>query len=345
MLFGLDVSKHQGTVDFAAARAGNDMRFAIVKATEGKDYEDPRFRDNWRKLLQLDPAAAGEAGMVRGVYHFARPDLRPDQGRSAGELEARWLVTVLGEVGGFGPGCFPPALDWEKYPGSPSATNREWIAGFVNVIQGELGVLPMIYTGANVWYYTTGDTDAFNACPLWQVNYSPKGSQPDAEPRLMPRVEGREPWPWSLWQWSGGGDFRYYKAQFGPIAGIPSGSADVNRFDGTWEELLALAQAGPIAPPPIVTPPGPSVPEGGIMPIVDLAKLGTSERHELAAVVQGLLMANGYGPGGLVGADGLPDGKPGAKTLEALRAFQLEHGLVPCSVVDPMVWWMLLRDH
>ena len=43
---GVDVSHHQGEVDFKAAY-DSGQRFAYVKATEGRDYFDPRFEANW----------------------------------------------------------------------------------------------------------------------------------------------------------------------------------------------------------------------------------------------------------------------------------------------------------
>src|SRR5690606_30808246 len=58
---GIDVSRHQGTIDWhAVARAGT--RFAFIKATDGGDHLDPKFHENWQR--------AREAGVPRGAYHF-----------------------------------------------------------------------------------------------------------------------------------------------------------------------------------------------------------------------------------------------------------------------------------
>jgi hypothetical protein len=93
-LAGMDVSKWQGLVPWVAdaAREG----FAMMKATEGglipgtSDAAavalaglDPQFRHNWQQ--------AKACGMVRGAYHFARPDL----GNSA-KAEADWFIHVVG---------------------------------------------------------------------------------------------------------------------------------------------------------------------------------------------------------------------------------------------------------
>jgi lysozyme len=59
--YGIDVSHHQGDIDWRAV-ADDDIRFAYIKATEGGDFTDARFQENWR--------AAHEAGLDRGAYHF-----------------------------------------------------------------------------------------------------------------------------------------------------------------------------------------------------------------------------------------------------------------------------------
>ena len=59
--YALDVSNHQGTIDWpAVARDGIDA--AYLKATEGATFEDPTFETNWR--------AARAAGLRVGAYHF-----------------------------------------------------------------------------------------------------------------------------------------------------------------------------------------------------------------------------------------------------------------------------------
>ena len=44
---GLDVARYQGHIDFNAARA-DGVHFVFIKGTEGKDYVDPMFYENWR---------------------------------------------------------------------------------------------------------------------------------------------------------------------------------------------------------------------------------------------------------------------------------------------------------
>jgi GH25 family lysozyme M1 (1,4-beta-N-acetylmuramidase) len=45
---GIDVARYQGRIDFSAARGGG-THFVFIKSTEGKDYIDPNFYDNWNR--------------------------------------------------------------------------------------------------------------------------------------------------------------------------------------------------------------------------------------------------------------------------------------------------------
>ena len=46
---GMDVARYQGPVDFSRVYGGSVSTSVYMKATEGKDYLDPNFRENWRK--------------------------------------------------------------------------------------------------------------------------------------------------------------------------------------------------------------------------------------------------------------------------------------------------------
>ena len=60
-IHGVDISKWQGKVDWAALRQAG-TQFAFIKATEGGDHVDNRFIENWY--------GAKQAGVPRGAYHF-----------------------------------------------------------------------------------------------------------------------------------------------------------------------------------------------------------------------------------------------------------------------------------
>ena len=59
--YGIDVSAHQGVISWDRV-ADDRIAFVYIKATEGDDFVDTRFVENWRR--------AGEVGLSRGAYHF-----------------------------------------------------------------------------------------------------------------------------------------------------------------------------------------------------------------------------------------------------------------------------------
>lgn len=75
---GIDVSGHQGNIDWAQVKASG-QEFAYIKATEGGDWVDDRFAANWE--------ACGRVGMRRGAYHFFTL-LRPGQDQADNFLKA-----------------------------------------------------------------------------------------------------------------------------------------------------------------------------------------------------------------------------------------------------------------
>jgi lysozyme len=90
---GIDVSHHQGKIDWPLV-AADGIGFAYIKATEGGDFLDRRFEENWD--------GAGDAGLRRGAYHFFTLC-------TPGAEQARHFLSVLPEH----PAALPPAVDLE----------------------------------------------------------------------------------------------------------------------------------------------------------------------------------------------------------------------------------------
>ena len=63
--FGIDISKWQGTNDYAKMKANTS--FVFVKATESWGYTDPKFHTNWQGLV----------GHNRGAYCYVYPESDP----------------------------------------------------------------------------------------------------------------------------------------------------------------------------------------------------------------------------------------------------------------------------
>jgi len=60
---GIDVSRHQGAIDWGAMRKSG-VQFVYIKATEGATYTDPKLKEHY--------AGARQAGLKIGFYHYAR---------------------------------------------------------------------------------------------------------------------------------------------------------------------------------------------------------------------------------------------------------------------------------
>lgn len=133
---GIDVSKFQGTVDWAAVR-GSGVSFAFIKATEGGDRVDDRFAENW--------ANARAAGVPRGAYHFY-------YFCRTGAEQARWFIRNVP----VDPQALPPVLDMEWNHLSPSCKRRPDVAEvqremgvFLRMVEKHYGKRPIIYSSVD----------------------------------------------------------------------------------------------------------------------------------------------------------------------------------------------------
>lgn len=78
-IVGVDLSAHNGNIDFERV-AADGISFAILKASEGTSFRDPKFADNYKN--------ARNAGIKVGAYHFFRFD-------SDGYLQGRNFLEVV----------------------------------------------------------------------------------------------------------------------------------------------------------------------------------------------------------------------------------------------------------
>ncbi|MFE2183794.1 lysozyme [Streptomyces sp. NPDC059455] len=202
---GVDVSDHQGSVDWAALWDDN-VRFAYVKATESTTYKNPSFASQYNGSFRQ--------GMIRGAYHFALPD------RSSGTRQADFFVAGGGDWSDDGK-TLPPVLDLEYNPygatcyGLTASQMVNWIGDFTARIKERTGRQPVIYTTTGWWQTCTGDSAAFaERNPLWLARYA-------AAPGPLPAGWKTH----TLWQYTSSG----------PLVG------DHNRFNGGLAGLKELA--------------------------------------------------------------------------------------------------------
>ncbi|GLY71719.1 lysozyme [Amycolatopsis taiwanensis] len=209
---GLDVSHYQGVIDWAAVAAGG-AKFAYMKASEGTTYLDPTFNSNY--------AGSATAGLVRGAYHFALPDV------SSGAAQAMFFLAHGGGWVADGR-TLPPVLDIEYNPygsadwagwcyGLSPAQMTAWIAEFAGTVHDRTNRWPVIYTTNGWWSNCTGNDAGFGNDPLW---IAPSNSDAGGAPTI--------PASWTAYTF-----FQY--ATSGPFPG------DQDVFNGTPGQLLAFA--------------------------------------------------------------------------------------------------------
>ncbi|MCA8879404.1 MAG: glycoside hydrolase family 25 protein [Rhodobacteraceae bacterium] len=192
---GIDVSRWQGEIDWAAAR-DSGVSFAYIKATEGGDVEDPMFMTNW--------IAAAVAGVPRGAYHYYYFCRSPEQ-------QARWFFDHVPRD----PSALPPVLDMEwnhqsrTCPVRPDGSEvRAQAKKFLDMLESHYGQRPVVYT--TVDFYRDTGIGSLSGTEFWlrSVAGHPQEIYPGAD--------------WSFWQYTG----------TGRVPGI-SGPVDINVFNGS----------------------------------------------------------------------------------------------------------------
>lgn len=325
---GIDVSKWQGQIDWQrVARDPREIEYAFIKATEGgavrggcdRGYEDPRLRENWE--------GAGREGIRRGAYHFARVSDRTGTGGydliEDARSEAEWFWMVLQEVGYDPTKDLPPTLDieWDSRASDAGITAQQtldWTLEFCSHMTGLCGRVIIVYTGPSFWQYKLLRTAELTRYPLWEADIN----NPTGQPKAM------GPWQWLFHQYS----------HDGQADGI-QGEVDLNAFRGTLADLDRFIATGsyPLPPPP----PNWKPPCDLGLPLVSFQE-DDWPTGEAVERIQAMLMSHGYGPTGLVGHDGLPDGQGGPRTREAVGRFQADAQLKQDFKVGEKTWWALL---
>ena len=190
-IHGIDVSKYQSAIGWpqvAEMRVDKvKIGFVFIKATEGIGNIDPYFKRNWR--------GAKQAGLVCGAYHFFIPT-------RSGKAQAQHFIEMTQLTNG----DLRPVLDVEHTYGTPKAILQQRVADWLEAVEKEYGVKPIIYTNIN--FYLNFLAGRFDGYPLWVAHYFA-----DNRPRIT-----RE---WSFWQHS----------EKGKVNGI-RGSVDFNVFKG-----------------------------------------------------------------------------------------------------------------
>lgn len=148
---GIDVSAHNGKIDFSKARAAG-VQFAFVKASEGATFRDSLTRRNLNN--------AQEAGLKVGTYHFFRFDV--DGVRQAHNL--------LGAVAGL-PLDLPLVIDVESHSNPYAPADK--VTRKVHDMADELtsyGYPVIIYS--NKKGFDSHIRDEFADCGVWLCSFT-----------------------------------------------------------------------------------------------------------------------------------------------------------------------------
>lgn len=218
---GIDVSNARGTIQWPKAAA--KAEFAIIKASEGPNWQDIRYQFN------VDEAQA--QGMLVGPYHYWLASAPADT-----QL-AHYLSVTRGNQHEI-----VHALDFEDWP--PADRYVAFGDGVLEVgrqLFAKFGRKTLLYTNLDFYskIFARIAAQLAEVFDLWLAQW-PSDQIPD-----NPIVPSSWPTPWTIWQYAVKDDGLEY--------GMDSAPLDHNVFNGTIEEMRARYVAPP--PPDRGTPP------------------------------------------------------------------------------------------
>lgn len=164
---GIDVSNHQGEIDWNKVAQNEKIKFVYIKSTEGKDYIDKYFKTNWKEASQV--------GLIKGAYHYFKIT-------SSGIDQAKNFIELVPKE----KGCLPPVIDIEENGLGKEEFKKE-LVDCLGLLEKTYGQKPVLYVVYPLYEeYIKGDFQQYN---IWirDIVKPPKFS------------DGRE---WRFWQYS-----------------------------------------------------------------------------------------------------------------------------------------------
>ena len=158
MLYGIDVSNWQGSVNWAK-HASDGIKFAFAKATEGTGFSDGQFARNWRGMKSHD--------IVRGAYHFGHP-------KNGAKAEADHFLKVV-RAQGLHDGDLL-ALDLEVSDGTSASHVASYARAWCDHVRQATGTKPVVYTFLS--FARGGYCAGLGGYPLWIAAPSYKAGHP-----------------------------------------------------------------------------------------------------------------------------------------------------------------------
>jgi len=144
-------------------------------------------------------------GVLRGAFHYYLPALDPVR-------QAEHFYRVVSGSGTAG--MLPPGVDFEE-----DGARSDHFKLFLDEVEARFEAAPLIYTSIRFW---------FASAPVWTSRYSLWAASWYRSTPTLPRG-------WPTWQFH-----QYTNRGEAPKYGIDHVTVDVNRFNGTREQLQAL---------------------------------------------------------------------------------------------------------
>jgi lysozyme len=156
MHYGIDVSHWNGDV-ISEISGEYDISFVICKATQGKSYIDPEFKNNWQRIKRINK--------IRGAYHFYMYNDDPTS-------QAKHFCDVVSDLEKTDMSLI---LDVEELSVPKGAIDKskfkEDLLTFLDFVEERIKRVPILYTDysfANQYL----DDSRFSKYPLWLAEYT-----------------------------------------------------------------------------------------------------------------------------------------------------------------------------
>jgi len=162
-IYGIDVSYYQGKIDWT--KIDTNIKFAIIKSSEGIRRTDNRFKYNWDSCK-----------IIKGGYHFFRPQY-------SGEQQGKLFLSLVKSYN------IRPVIDVEYTPYWILKSNRKKsvknLIKMIDYVKKETGYKPIIYTSVNFWtnYVKPSHKESYT---FWLADFRKKPTTMD----------------WSIWQYT-----------------------------------------------------------------------------------------------------------------------------------------------
>ena len=152
---GLDVSRHQGNIDWDTLVANIDenapLNFVFMKATEGGDFNDINFKANFE--------SAKKVNLIRGAYHFFSP-------HTSAQAQAKHYIKQVK----LQKGDLPPVLDVEVLGRHTKSSISDSVLVWLDIVEKHYKVKPILYTSFKFKNRYLNDIK-FNVYPFWIAHY------------------------------------------------------------------------------------------------------------------------------------------------------------------------------